>query len=190
MEAIDLGLSVKWANCNMGANKPEEYGNHYAWNEVIPKNIYNWDTYKWYKRNKKTSIKYNINNNYNIINNKIVFNSKDNNAYVNLNNIWRIPTKNEWEELFENCTCTWTIRNDIKGYEITSKINSNFIFLPTAGYHQDSNLYDMGISGHYWSSLPNIDDLNCAWTIYFNSNYISKGTVFYFYGLSVRPVMK
>ena len=102
-EAVDLGLSVRWATCNVGANSPEEYGGYYAWGETEEKKDYNWDTYKWCKGSYNTFTKYCTNGSYGLIDNKIELDAEDDVAHVKLGGDWRMPTFDEIKELIEKC---------------------------------------------------------------------------------------
>lgn len=189
MESINLGLSVKWANCNMGANKPEEYDNYYAWNEVIPKNIYNWETYKWCKDNKYNLTKYNTDDYYGKINNKTVLDLKDDAAHMNWGAAWRMPTKEEYQELIDNCTLIRTHNyNDtgVVGQIVTSNINGNSIFLPATGYRIDDDLCEVNKYGNYWTSSLNTDITISAWSIEFYLDYACPD--YRYYGQPIRPV--
>ena len=187
-QAVDLGLSVKWANMNVGAESPEDYGNYYAWGETATKSTYDWDNYfdaPDGSNNKFT--KYNNNGG------KTVLDSEDDVAHVNWGGSWRMPTKAEWRELYDNCTWTWTTQNGINGYKVTSNkagYTDKFIFLPAAGYRNGSGLYDVGSFGYYWSSSLDEDYSSVAWDLDFGSDY--HGLYYYdrFSGLSVRPVLQ
>lgn len=148
-EYVDLGLSVKWATCNVGAEKPEEYGFYYAWGETKTKIDYSYDTYKWYdktngftkyidtKRPQMDGSTYS-----GIVDGKRVLDLEDDAAYVIYGEGWRMPTIQEINELIENCTWNWTTLNGVYGYEIKSKTNDNSIFLPAAGYHDGLIYYN------------------------------------------------
>lgn len=154
---VDLGLSVKWATCNVGASKPEEYGGYYAWGETKVKDYYDWSTYKWCNGSVNTLTKYCTNSKYGTVDNKTTLEKADDAATANWGNSWRMPTYAEWEELHNNTTLTWT--NDyegtgIKGFILTSTKEGHegaSIFLPAAGYRDDDALNYVG-TGCYWSS--------------------------------------
>lgn len=170
-EWVDLGLpsGLKWATCNVGATKPEEYGNYYAWGETATKSEYNPSNSLTYGRQM----------------NDISGNVKYDAAQANWGGTWRMPTKAEQQELINNCTCEWTTQNGVKGYKVTGT-NGNSIFLPAAGFRNGSSLGDAGDYGYYWSSTPIEDDSYYAYGLSFNS---SKQLINYRYGgLSVRPV--
>ena len=188
-EYVDLGLSVKWATCNVGATKPEEYGDYFAWGETQPKSTYNWSTYKWCNGSYNTQTKYNTNSSYGTVDNKTQLELSDDAARANWGGSWRMPTDAELTELRENCTWTWTTQNGVYGYKVTSKKNGNSIFLPAAGYRDDSSLNIAGSSGNYWSDSLYSDYPEGAYGLYFRSDlvgrYIDSGRCC---GLSVRPV--
>ena len=154
--AVDLGLSVKWASCNLGASKPEDSGEYFAWGETEPKNDYNSSTYKWGSYN--TITKYNTDSSYGTVDNKTVLDPEDDVAHVKLGSMWRMPTDDEWTELTTKCKWTWITYKGVKGYKVTSP-NGNSIFLPAAGFRYDKTLNngnDSSLSvGHYWSSSLN-----------------------------------
>ena len=151
-EYVDLGLSVKWATCNVGASKPEEYGDYFAWGETQPKSTYNWSTYKYCNGSYNTLTKYNNSSSYGTVDNKTQLELSDDAARANWGGSWRMPTRAEQGELRENCTWTWTTQNGVNGYKVTSKKNGNSIFLPAAGYRDVSSLSNAGSLGNYWSS--------------------------------------
>ena len=190
---VDLGLpsGIKWASCNVGAEKPEYYGNYYAWGEVLPKEKYSWETYKYANGASDKLTKYCYNASYGddgFTDNKTTLEPEDDAARVNWGGSWRMPTDAEWDELRDNCTWTWTTQNGIKGYRVASQTNSNSIFLPAAGYLLGANLYGVGY-GFYWSSLFNEDYPDNAWYLRFGSDDVgSRRSNFRDEGQSVRPV--
>ena len=190
-EYVDLGLSVKWATCNVGATIPEEYGNYYAWGEVKPKEYYSRATYK-YDNGTCVSVvltKYCIDSGYGTVDDKTTLETMDDAASVNWGGTWRMPTIEEWKELCRQCTWTWTSRNGKNGYEVKSKTNGNSIFLPAAGYRREDYLYNAVWNGYYWSSSHSESMPDRAWEVEFESDYtIDRGRMTRFFGLSVRPI--
>ena len=187
---VDLGLSVKWATCNVGASKPEEYGDYFAWGETETKTYY-WYTVGYYKWEGKYGLtKYNTGPS-GVIDNKTVLELADDAAHVNWGGSWRMPTKDECQELIDNCTDTRTYDYNgtgVEGVVITSNINGNSIFLPAAGYRHLDDLCDADYC-HYWSSSLDTDNSYGAWSVYFYSDHVYR---MYFYrcdGLPVRPVL-
>ena len=170
-EYVDLGLSVKWATCNVGASQPEQYGHYYAWGETKTKAEYT-------IKNSKTR-KTNIGD--------IKGTSRDV-AYVKWGGTWRMPTEAEFQELMDNCDYEWTTLNGVKGGNFTSKKNGKSIFLPAAGWRYGTSLGDAGSSGYYWSSTPYESNTQGAYDLYFDSfshDWFWGGR---YDGQSVRPV--
>ena len=177
-EYVDLGLSVKWATCNVGASSPEDYGDYYAWGETETKSTYDWSTYKWCKGREDTMTKYCTNNSYGTVDNKTVLDSDDDVAQVKWGGNWRMPTSAEIDELIDKCTWTWTTQNGTKGYKVTSKSNGNSIFLPSIG----------GLYGTYWLSSLDGDLDSFACELYFERILVDRAYSYRYYGSSVRPV--
>ena len=174
-EYVDLGLSVKWATCNVGANKPEEYGNYYAWGETKTKSEY-------YDSNSKTSGKQMSD---------IKGNSQYDAARANWGGTWRLPTKEELEELVNKCTWTWTKQNGVYGCKVTGT-NGNSIFLPAAGYHRYNSTYQTSKGGYCWSSTPNENNSHshAAYYLYFHGRNRTVNWGGRLDGRSVRPVIE
>ena len=193
-EAIDLGLSVKWASFNLGASKPEEYGDYYAWGEIEPYsgNRYGFSNYKWcmdgsYKKLTKycTDSSYGYNG---FTDGKNVLDPEDDAARVNFGGNWRIPTDAEWTELRDNCKWIWTQENGVNGRMITSNINGNSIFLPAAGYRYSTYLQSVGDCGEYWSSSLYESTPSSTWMLLYNSNEVTRIYSDRCYGYSIRPI--
>lgn len=185
-KVVDLGLSVKWAGYNVGATKPEEYGDYFAWGETEPyyeaghaydaantdwkfgKSGYDWFSYKWcFGSGSVTSItKYK-----NSLDGKINLDSEDDAATANWGADWRMPTFSEMNELVYNCEWMRTTYNGVKGCKVVSKVDGYTdvaIFIPAAGYRNGDSLYGVGSDGYYWSSSLGY--------------YISYASYLYFYG--------
>ena len=181
--AVDLGLSVKWASCNVGATAPEEYGGYYAWGETEEKSNYGWN-YKYYWSDKDgdgnwDSIEYvNIGSD--------ISGTQYDVAHVKWGGSWRMPTWEEQQELLDNCTWYWTTLNGIYGYRVTGS-NGNSIFLPAAGYRNGTEVNSRGSFGSYWSSSLYSDSSN-AYGLYFISSGYGCGNDYRNYGLTIRPV--
>ena len=185
---VDLGLSVKWATCNVGADSPEDYGDYFAWGETQPKSTYNWSTYKWSEGDSDNLTKYCTISSYGTVDYKTQLDLSDDAACANWGGSWRMPTYEEFTELREKCSCTWTTQNGVKGYKVTSKTNGNSIFLPAAGYRDDSSLSEAGSYGYYWSSSLGTDSPDYARYVYFSSSSVDWNDNYRYYGQSVRPV--
>ena len=186
---VDLGLSVKWATCNVGADSPEDYGDYFAWGETKPKSTYKWSTYEWCQGSTTTLTKYCTYSSYGKVDNKTQLDLSDDAARANWGGSWRMPTHDELTELREKCSWTGTTQNGVEGYKVTSKTNGNSIFLPAAGYRYVSSLLRAGSYGYYWSSSLCTDDPLYARYVDFDSSgvgwsdYGDRGG-----GQSVRPV--
>lgn len=184
---VDLGLpsGTKWATCNVGASKPSDYGNYYAWGEIKPKPSYNWRncfdclhpsgyTFREYKQNGKT---------------EITPPSGHDTARENWGGTWRMPTASELNELRTKCTMEWTQKDGHKGYLVTG-INGKNIFIPAAGYRDGETLYDEGKGCNYWSSSLSKDlykrDSYASYLILGDLRIIDVGLRCN--GLSVRPI--
>ena len=187
-EYVDLGLSVKWATCNVGANSPEEYGDYCAWGETEPKSNYDWSTYKYCNGSSSTLTKYNTVSSRGSVDNKTTLEAADDAATANWGGSWRMPTDAELTELREQCTWTWTTQNGVYGYKVTSKKNGNSIFLPAAGCRYNSSLNNAGSFGLYWSGSLHTGGPNCAWYVRFDSDYVGRDYDGRGSGFSVRPV--
>ena len=154
-EYVDLGLpsGTLWATMNIGANSPEEYGDYFAWGETEPKEVYDWETYKWCNGSYGTLTKYCTNSfgGYNgFTDGKTELDPEDDAAYINWGPSWRMPTYEQQQELAEQCTWTWTTRLGVNGQLVTGP-NGNTIFLPAAGCDWYESLDNVGSCGNYWS---------------------------------------
>ena len=152
-EWVDLGLSVKWATCNVGASSPSEYGGYYAWGETEEKTEYSWETYKWCKGDYNSMTKYCTNSKYGTVDNKTTLELEDDVARVKWGGSWRMPTSSEIDELIKGCTWKWTTQNGVNGYKVTGA-NGNSIFLPAAGFVTFGTKPEWsGKYGHYYSNM-------------------------------------
>ena len=183
-EWVDLGLSVKWATCNIGADRPEDYGDYFAWGETRPKSTYNWSNCfdcldgkydgRWgtYRLGGQT---------------RITPTSGHDTARENWGGSWRMPTDAENEELCNKCTWTWTSQGGHEGYKVTGP-NGNSIFLPAAGCRWGHCTSRVGEGGYYWSSTLSSSTSLSARNLYFGSGGRNTGGDSRSDGQSVRPV--
>ena len=201
VEYVDLGLpsGLKWAKCNLGASKPSDYGDYYAWGETAPKADYTWATYKWMQAGQSDSkyiTKYTIADGYTeciwydsagnfIGDNKTALVAADDAAIANLGSPWRMPTVDEIRELRDNCTWTWTTQDGVNGYQVDGP-NGNAIFLPASGCRGKSGLSEAGTKGYYWSLST--DNSFCAHMVHLASGVTVWNNFYRFLGFSVRPV--
>lgn len=169
-EAIDLGLSVKWASFNIGATKPEEDGDFFAWAELEPKEMYTFGTYLYRNTFLGTSI----------------CGTPYDAAYVKWGGSWRMPTIDELRELFSQCTSTFVSRSGTAGRYFTGP-NGNSIFLPAAGEHTSYGFEGHLRTGNYWSGTMNLNEE--ALYVDFDSGSLSPwGDGEPTYGHSIRAV--
>ena len=195
MEYVDLGLpsGKKWAKCNLGATSEEEAGLYYQWGDTVgytAKQVgvdktFNWDSYKFSIDGSDTNF-----NKYNSLDNKTRLDLEDDAAYVALGGNWRIPTKEDLNELADNTISSISSINGIRGIKLVSKINGNHIFLPLTGYAQGGMLrqYD---SVYIWGSECTKRCGTASYIYTFDNEEIIKGTSKYsrYFGHSIRPIL-
>ncbi len=169
---VDLGLSVKWATHNVGAERPEDSGNYFAWGERKAKESYTKDN----SRTDGTNI------------DNIVAHRRRDVARAEWGEGWRMPTKAEVMELAEKCEVTWLTQNGVNGCLVKSKANGASIFLPAAGY-RGAELYESGESGRYWTGISETGDPDAEF-LFFYSDHFNWHRDHRYYGLTVRPVTK
>jgi len=168
---VDLGLSVKWATCNVGASSPSDYGSYFAWGETTAKSEYTVANSVTYEK----SI------------GDISGDSRYDAARANWGGTWRLPTKAEIDELVNKCKIRWTTYNGHKGRLVTGP-NGKSIFLPAAGWRNGSSLRYVGEGGYYWSSTPDESGTQSACSLGFNSRDFSRYWNCRYDGRTVRPV--
>ena len=199
--AVDLGLMIRrgdgsvsrlfWAECNIGASKPEEFGDYYAWGEIETKERYSKQTYKWWDNKNDKPSKYYFPD---------ILSPEDDVACVKLGGKWRIPTQQEWMELLntrnntEDYIWIWCDGStekyegtDVEGWKIVRNATSATLFLPAAGFRIDARKYNKYLSlwGCYWSS-SSFDSR--ASSLEFDSNVVRVYPHSRHWGFSVRPV--
>ena len=194
-EYVDLGLpsGTLWATCNVGATKPEEHGDYFAWGETAPKSTYNWDTYRWGTYSGegvgKFITKYCTNGNYGIVDNKTTLDLSDDAAHINWGGTWRMPNEIEISELCNNCVKEFTTLNDVQGYKVVG-LNGNYIFLPLTGYIDENGFFEK--DGFYWSNTLNINvtppHSYFPNILYFTSDTLRLGLGMRSTGETIRPV--
>ena len=201
---VDLGLSVKWATCNIGADSPEKTGGKYAWGEVDTKSDYTWQNYRFNNGSESywsvQLSKYNSDSKLGPVDMREVLDPEDDAAHVNWGGNWRIPTAQEFQELANNCTFVWSTLNGCEGCLIVSNkpgYTDRFIFLPMTRNRTDV----LTPNGYYWSSTTNLTDrrgsLNpgpCSSYAFFMWDIISNLEIrinlenHRSFGLPIRPV--
>lgn len=178
-EWVDLGLSVKWATCNVGASSPSECGGYYAWGETEEKSEYSEKNYKWWSRG---ITKYFFDYKWGTI-----LEPEDDVAHVKWGDGWRMPTRSEIYELIKGCSWKWTSVGGVNGYIITGA-NGNTIFLPATGLFCGSKVKYYG-SEAFYNSLTldrDTDKWNCL--LHFTKRFFDGALGIRYYGCSVRPV--
>ena len=174
--AIDLGIGVYFACCNVGASSPEEYGGYYAWGETEEKDYYDRSTYRYY----------NISKGYRSLGSDIAGTQYDV-ALVAWGGGWHMPSHEQLGLLISKCTSVWTSVNGVYGRKVTGS-NGASIFLPAAGNRwQDSTDY-VGSYGHYWSSTQHPSYSESAYGLHFYSKELDRYHLWRYNAQSVRPV--
>jgi len=188
-EYVDLGLSVKWATFNVGASKPEDYGDYFAWGETEPKEEYSWATYKWCDGTQNTMTKYCSDSLYDNADYKTTLDPEDDAAIVRLGGNWRMPAKEEWMELKQKCTWERITINGITGYQVTGK-NGNSIFLPRAGLRIMKKPHAADSVGYYASSshVSKYKKENFFYFMRMCDSIITISSGLRYYGYPIRPV--
>ena len=180
---VDLALpsGTLWATCNVGADKPEEFGYYYAWGETSTKNSYYSSNYKWYNGSDDSFTKYGKDD---------VLYLSDDAAYVNWGSNWRMPNDYDFRELINshNTETEKVTQNGVIGLKITSKLNGNSIFLPAAGYMNGSTLKAAGTNAYYWSSETYDEGRVCY--LHIQNGDVTVSYCSRYMGQSIRPVRK
>ena len=191
-EWVDLGLSVKWATCNIGAATEEEDGDHFAWGETLAKKKFTWKNYKFRLDGDDVRsvrfTRYNTVHGRGKIDNNQMLSPLDDAARINWSRQWRMPTIAEWQELWNNCTAELVKNGDRIGYRLTSKKNGNSIYLPLAGIKgpQESER----TIGSYWSCMLLQNESSGAQNTTFNEKGVRWNlNSARMYGRSIRPVL-
>ena len=152
-EYVDLGLpsGTLWATCNVGASKPEEYGDYFAWGEIEPKKTYEYENYKWGTKEGNVT-KYCTNSYWGVVDNKLELLPEDDAATANWGSNWCMPSKDQFDELKNSdyTTIEKTTLNGVDGVKVTSKKNGKTLFFPEAG--------------EYWYGKCSHNDMGTYWT--------------------------
>ena len=191
LKAIDMGLSVPWASMNVGASSPEMEGNYYAWGEVEPKNRYTWETYKWGHGGNRQLKKYVNEASEGAVDNITTLVKNDDAAHMVMADKWRMPSKDEMDELLANTVWLVASLGDVPGYLVKSERNGQCIFLPASGIYTNDGLVYKGTSCFLWTSSLYTDWCIKAW--YLNASrdypeYISISENFRSSGAAIRAV--
>ena len=194
-EFVDMGDGLLWRSCNLGAKTPSAFGDYYSWGEVKTKAKYDWDAYKWNVVNWSDSFtKYcfdSIYGNNSYSDNKILLESADDAVAQVLKNGWRMPTREECARLFENPAdyeLSEISVDGVRGVRILCKANSNWIFLPYAGYKEGPALLETGHGLYYWTSSLYSSSVTMGFTMSGSAAGYLIGGEERFKGLPIRPV--
>ena len=188
-EYVDLGLSVKWAKCNVGAKTETDYGSYFMWGSTRPNTAdeCTWENAPFLNGPSNKFTKYCTDSSYGAVDNKTTLEFVDDAARVIMGGNWRMPTNDECRELINGTTNEWTKVNGVDGWKFTSS-NGNSIFIPAAGAYSGGSADLVGECGFVWSSSLYASGPGNACNLYFYSDscYVDYGSRYY--GVSVRGV--
>ena len=192
-EYVDLGLpsGLKWAKCNVGAEKETDYGGYFMWGSVTPNTAdeCNWESYTHCNGSYDTLTKYNTSTLYGENPDNItILESVDDAATQIMGSDWRMPTMDDFIELLDNTTNEWTQVNGVNGYKFTGS-NGNSIFIPASGRRSGSWFDRQGSVGYVWSSSLDTSYPLSAWYLYFNSDNVDTNSLYRDHAFVVRGVM-
>lgn len=180
-EAVDLGLSVKWAPRNVGAKLPGDYGDYFVWGFTDIRDVCN-EYNSYYETHYQTLLLEEV------IDSHGNLTEKNDAATANCGKPWRMPTKEEMEELVNNCTWTWDILDGHNGYKVTGPSGKS-IFIPACGQRYEREL--MGADeAFYWSATAYSNYYSYSYYLHFKNDSYSCGSIARKTGMSVRPVTK
>ncbi len=200
-EYVDLGLpsGTLWATKNIGANKPEEYGDYFAWGETKPKKEYTWETYKWCKGSghplpSDSLSKYNPSIAWGK-DKKLELDLEDDAAYVNWGSEWRIPSEEQIRELVDYCSWKRVTYRAVKGYKVTGR-NGNSLFFPDTFYRSGNTIRNQQMTSEYWSrtilyrftSSGGWGNPTMAKALTFDNDYVNCSSEYRSHGFQIRPV--
>ena len=199
-EFVDLGLSVKWAKMNIGANSETDYGQYFQWGDISGytasqvgsgegQKYFGWADYK-YSNNGGSSAS--DMTKYNSTDGKTTLEVGDDAAVANMGGLWRMPTAEEFNELCTASTITksWTNVNGVNGYKFSLTADpTKYVFFPAAGYCSSGNVYIVGSDGYYWSSSLYTNNVTNSRYLRFNSGICGIDSYFRRNGYSVRGVV-
>lgn len=189
---MDLGLSVKWASCNIGSRSESDTGDFFAWGEVSPKENYSLPDYRFRVSGEKTGevrfSKYITIKSHGNRDGKCILEPSDDAAHVLWGNGWRMPTSKEMDQLVKKCDWIWGEKNGVKGYTVRSRTNGNSIFLPIGGFRYDRKTVDSDRFGYYWTSAINSTNEDISSILMFYKNEYRLYVIGRSAGCLIRPV--
>ena len=177
-EKVNLGLpsGLKWASCNVGATSINDYGFYVQWGCIQPIKCEGWEVYCFGKLDSIT--KYCLSPANGIVDNLSELTMEDDMAHQFLGGNWRMPTKEEAEELWNNCTKTWEVRGNVSGYRFTGP-NGNSIFLPSNGWlDEQGGVHTLNEDGLYWTSTLYSPNSNGAWGLITRASVGNAGVLY------------
>ena len=192
---LDLPSGTLWATMNVGATSEADYGSYFQWGDTVDKRDADcsWSTYKYCNGTENSLTKYNNQSYYGTVDNKRTLDLEDDAARAHMGNDWRMPTRDEFRELFDYTNNEWISNykgTGVNGRKFTSKTNGNSIFIPASGTRPGSSFYRRGSYGYVWSSSLNITSPINALYLDFTSNGLgADGDVFRDDGVVVRGVL-
>ena len=186
---IHMGDGTYWSCCNVGAQKPNGVGNHFAWGETEPKQSYSWSNYKWCDGTNSFMTKYCRDEESGNLDNKLILEAEDDAATANWGNDWRMPNFEEFRYLYNSCEWDLASYGNVKGFRVKSP-EGKCIFLPITGYYNADGYEYPDYYGEYWTST-------CKYSYPGYAEFLSINAYFYvdfsrtrarYCGLAVRPV--
>jgi hypothetical protein len=196
---VDMGLpsGTKWSNMNVGAEKAEDSGLFFAWGETTgytfdgsDGHLFGWTSYKWCNGGRSSQTKYCSTSEYGVVDNKLELDLADDAAFVNWGGNWRMPTHYEMQELVEHTRSEWTTQNGVDGYKFTSKITGHSIFFPAAGCRVSESNYEKGTDCYYWTTTVDAESPYASRYLRFYVGKVFLASMFRYYGMNVRPVLR
>lgn len=202
-EYVDLGLSVKWATCNIGAETETDYGVYFQWGDTsgvsgslvgkYSDENYSWATAPFNNGSSSYDETYFNSVKGTVCPNDVLAKEYDAAAQI-MGSDWRMPTKDDFQELLSGTTNEWISNykgSGVNGRKFTSRTDtSKYIFIPAAGYCSDGSVDNVGYGGYVWSSSLDTSNPDNAWHLYFYSGYCGMYDSRRCYGWSVRGVHK
>ena len=196
-EYVDLGLpsGLKWATMNVGATSETDYGDYFQWGLTTPNTADDCtlESYRYCNWPDITLTKYNNISFFGTVDNITILETTDDAARANMGGDWRMPTKDEIQELIDNTDNEWVEDyngSGVNGRKFTSKTDGRkYIFIPAAGYCLDGSVYNVGRDGFVWGSSLGTSGPNYAWNLGFYSDDCLMYDNRRYSGRSVRGVM-
>lgn len=196
VEAVDLGLpsGLLWASMNIGAEQISDLGLYFAWGETVGypsdgSHSFEWGNYSLCDGDYDCMTRYCVDSTYGTVDNIITLQPADDAATVNWGSRWRMPTKEEMQELIDNCDSQWVrVNGTTFGRQFLSRVNDNYIFIPAAGYMWENYLYGDVDGGQVWSSTLYEGETFSAYHLGVGPQGQGVYELYRFVGLPVRPV--